>query len=116
MAKNKGTKVPDMSEIPGMKEAQDGMALMGQIGKMMLDHMGRSGAGFAAFVNARLKQDAEVRQEIMACRDVDELKRIQSAYLKGAMEQFSVETEKAVRDGTKVLEDVMKRAQKPKKP
>ncbi|MCV2881482.1 phasin family protein [Actibacterium sp. XHP0104] len=110
MADKGKPKLGDLNNIPGMKEAQDGMTMMGKVGKMMVDHMGRSGASFAEFINSRVKQDMELQQQIVKCKDVKELQRIQTEYLKTAMKQYTAETQKAMHDGAQVLEDLMKRA------
>jgi hypothetical protein len=40
------------------------------------------------FVSTRIRQDLETQQELLRCRNFDELREVQTKFLKTAMDQY----------------------------
>lgn len=59
-----------------------------------LESLGDMGAEFTSFLAERIKEDVKTQHEILHCKDVSEVQRIQSDFVKKAIEQYQTETGK----------------------
>lgn len=82
---------------------QAGQGNMMGISTAWMETMGDLGAEMASFVAARIKEDVRTQHEILHCKDMGELQRIQSEFIQRALEQYRAETGKLTEMGSKAL-------------
>ena len=73
-----------------------------------LESLGDIGAEVATFVAERIKEDVDTQHQILQCKDMDEVRRIQRDFLQTAVDQYQAETGKLAQmsmDAFKVKED-----------
>ncbi|MBV2359126.1 phasin family protein [Thalassococcus sp. CAU 1522] len=61
-----------------------------------LESLGDMSAEVAGFIADRIKEDVKTQHEILHCRDMEEMQRIQSRFIETALEQYQAETGKLV--------------------
>ena len=61
---------------------------------------GRSG-GFRVH---RIRHDMETQQELLRCRNFDELREVQTRFVKTAMEQYTAESMRLMELGSEILQ------------
>ena len=57
----------------------------------------------AQFLSDRLQQDLQLQHRLLHCKDMDELRRIQSEFVSAALEQYAAETGKLVHLGQEAM-------------
>lgn len=109
----KSSKSGDMANpFAAFMEAQaEAMGRMTAFNSAVAEAMGRYGQEFMSFVQARLAEDAKTQQELMNCRDMNEMAAIQSKFMERTMQQYTDETGKLVDLGREIFEEAMKKAQ-----
>jgi hypothetical protein len=55
------------------------------------------------FVSTRIRQDMETQQELLRCRNFDELREVQTRFLKTAMDQYAAESTRLMQLGSEVF-------------
>jgi hypothetical protein len=83
------------------QETLDRMAIAGQA---MLDGLSESQREIADFVAARVRQDIETQQALMACRTIDDLRGVQAAFLRNAVDQYCSEMTRLIDLGRETLQ------------
>lgn len=75
-----------------MQRAGFGSILGAQIA--WLESLGDIGAEVAEFVTDRIKEDVKFQHKILECEDMDEARRLQSAFIQSAVNQYQAKTGK----------------------
>ena len=57
----------------------------------------------AEFVSERIRQDLETQQELLRCRTLDDVREVQSRFLRTTLEQYSAEATKLMQLSTEVF-------------
>lgn len=109
-------KSPDSGDMANpftafMEAQAEAMGRMTAFNTVVAEAMGRYGQEFMGFVQDRLAEDAKTQQELMACRDLNEVAAIQSRFMERTMQQYTDETGKLVDLGREIFEDAMKKSQ-----
>lgn len=57
----------------------------------MLENVTRAQRAIADFVSTRIREDLEAQQQLLRCKSFDEVRSVQSKFIKTAMEQYKSE-------------------------
>lgn len=60
-------------------------------GATMLENVTRAQRAIADFVSTRIREDLEAQQQLLRCKSFDEVRSVQSKFIKTAMEQYKSE-------------------------
>ena len=72
--------------------------------RAMLEGMEKVRHEIVDFVSTRIRHDMETQQELLRCRNFDELREVQTRFVKTAMEQYSVELKRLIEIGSEALQ------------
>lgn len=61
------------------------------------------GAEVASFVAERIKEDVKTQHEILHCKNVGDLQKIQAEFVQSAISQYQAETGKLLKMGTEAF-------------
>ena len=75
---------------------QAALAGAGDAGTAVLEGMSRVRAEVADFVAERIRQDIETQAELLGCRNLDEVREVQSRFFRTAIDQYAAEATPAV--------------------
>ncbi|MEO0752128.1 MAG: phasin family protein [Pseudomonadota bacterium] len=100
-AKQEDTGKAAFDTIADLQKA--GMGNLMGIGTAWIEAMGAMSAEMAEFVADRIKEDVKTQHEILHCKDVADLQRIQAQFMQKAIDQYQAETGKLVEMGTKAF-------------
>lgn len=84
-------------------QQQETLDRMGIAGQAMLDGLSESQREIAEFVAARVRQDIETQQALMACRTIDDLRGVQATFLRNAVDQYCSEMTRLIDLGRETL-------------
>lgn len=84
-----------------------GLAPMIWLAPRMLEKCGEMSRELAQFVAMRIKEDMNLQNQILHCRDIAQLHRIQAEFLQTAIDQYAVETARMTGLGTQMLNDAV---------
>jgi hypothetical protein len=73
-------------------------------GRAVLDGMTKMQQEVANFVAKRITHDLETQQEMLRCRNFDELQDVQTRFFRTAVEHYSDETKRLMRLGSEVVQ------------
>ncbi|MEO0703466.1 MAG: phasin family protein [Pseudomonadota bacterium] len=73
-----------------------GLNQFAKFGAAMTRTFGDIGAEMTSFLADRIKEDVKTQNEILHCKDINELQRIQAQFIQTAVAQYSSETGKLV--------------------
>ncbi|PTN01062.1 phasin protein [Rhodovulum imhoffii] len=90
------------------KAQAEGLGILAWLGGTMLNNMARFGTEFTHFAADRLQKDLEAQQALMACRDPQELARLQAGFLEAAMTDYAGETGKVLQMGDLMLRSALR--------
>jgi hypothetical protein len=88
---------------------QEALETMEAAGEALFDGMARTQREIAEFVAERLRQDMAARQALLGCRTFQDLRDVQSRFLRTAVDQYAEETARLMRLGGDVLARSMDR-------
>ncbi|MFQ6548459.1 phasin family protein [Aestuariibius sp. 2305UL40-4] len=80
-----------------------GFGAMAGVGTTWVEVLSDMGSEVLSFVADRIKEDVKTQHEILHCKDVGELQRIQAEFIQTAMDQYATETGKLVEMSQKLL-------------
>jgi hypothetical protein len=73
-------------------------------GRAVLDGMAKMQQEVANFVSKRIAHDIEAQQEMLGCRNFDELQAVQTRFLRTAVDHYAAETKRLMRLGSEVVQ------------
>jgi hypothetical protein len=82
---------------------QQALETIGRTGTSMLAGLGEVQREIADFVAARIRQDLETQREFLTCRTFDEVREVQSRYLRSTMDHYSEEVRRLIQLGSDTL-------------
>ncbi|MBD3624613.1 MAG: phasin family protein [Rhodobacteraceae bacterium] len=102
------------SEIPALPDPLSAFAAIDGLRESSLKALSMLGtnwmyniSGFttevAQFLAERLQQDLQLQHRLLHCKDMDELRQVQSDFVRAALEQYMAETGKLVHLGTDMV-------------
>lgn len=68
-------------------------------GATMFENMTRAQRAIAEFVSTRVREDIEAQQQLLRCKSFDEIRSVQSKFIKTAMEQYKSEAARLFKFG-----------------
>lgn len=80
-----------------------GFGAVAGMGTTWVEVLSDMGSEVLSFVADRIKEDVKTQHEILHCKDVGELQRIQAEFIQTAMDQYAAETGKLVEMSQKLL-------------
>ncbi len=111
------TAKPQESLVNAMTDLQRaGFGSVAWIGTAWLENMSDVGAELMSFVADRVKEDVKTQHEILACKDMAEVQKIQAKFMRKAIEQYTAETGKLVDMGNEMLTALQEKMTKPAQP
>jgi len=72
--------------------------------RAMLEGIEKVRQEVADFVSTRIRHDMETQQELLRCRNFDELREVQTRFIKTAMDQYTAESTRLVEIGSEVIQ------------
>jgi hypothetical protein len=69
-----------------------------------MDGMTKMQEEIASFVSKRIAHNLETQQEMLGCRNFDELQEVQTRFFRTAMNDYSAETKRLMRLGPEVVQ------------
>ncbi|KCV80840.1 hypothetical protein ATO10_15010 [Actibacterium atlanticum] len=91
----------------GGVSSMEGLDMAGRLSNAIMDFIGKSGAEFVEFVNARLQEDAKVQQALLSCQNVEDLSRVQADFVRTALEQYTEETGRMIRLSSAASQEIL---------
>lgn len=76
----------------------------------VIEMMSRAQAEISSFVAERIRQDLDVQQALLRCRNLDELRDVQVRFVRTAMDQYGDQAMQMVRIGGEVATRSLERA------
>jgi hypothetical protein len=73
-------------------------------GRAVLDGMTKMQQEVANFVSKRIAHDLEAQQEMLGCRNFDELQEVQTRFFRTAVDHYTAETKRLMRLGSEVVQ------------
>jgi hypothetical protein len=70
---------------------QETLETIETVGATMLENVTRAQRAIADFVSTRIREDLEAQQQLLRCKSFDEVRSVQSKFIKTAMEQYKSE-------------------------
>jgi hypothetical protein len=72
-------------------------------GATMLENMTRAQRAIAEFVSTRVREDIEAQQQLLRCKSFDEIRSVQTKFIKTAMEQYKSEAARLFKLGASTV-------------
>ena len=101
--------IPDRSEdvAPVLDAVVAGQTVAAQAvestSRAMLEGIERVRQEVVEFVSTRIRCDIETQQELLRCRNFDELRRIQARFVRTTMDQYTAETRRLMEIGAQAF-------------
>jgi hypothetical protein len=86
---------------------QQALVSIERAGTSILTGMSEIQKEIAGFVSERIRQDLETQRELFACRTIDDVREVQSRFLRTTIDQYSAETSKLMQLGAEVFARAM---------
>jgi len=83
---------------------KSGFAPMAWLGPQMLEKCSDMSSELAQFVATRITEDVNLQHQILHCRDLTKLHRIQAEFFQKAIDQYVAESGKITQIGTEMLQ------------
>ena len=103
---------PEAQGAAAMKAMADlqnaGLAPLTWMGTAMLEAMSAMGSEVTQFIADRIKEDVKTQHQILHCKDMTELRRIQSDFVQKALEQYTAETGRLVQMSAELMDTAFK--------
>ncbi|WP_386184763.1 phasin family protein [Sulfitobacter sp. MF3-043] len=95
---------PTTEPLDTLKQLQEaGFGNMMGMSKAWIESLSDLSAEMASFVAERIKEDVKTQHEILHCKNVGDIQRIQARFIQKAMDQYHDETGKLVEMSTKAF-------------
>ena len=85
-----------------------GLGPLTWMGTAMLENMSAMGSEVTQFIADRIKEDVKTQHQILHCKDMTELRQIQSDFVQKAVEQYTAETGKLVQMSAEFMDAAFK--------
>lgn len=85
---------------------QEALQAMEVAGTTLLTGLNEMQREIADFVAKRIREDMETQQDLLRCRNLDDVRAVQTRFFRNAMEHYSTETTRLMKLGS----DLMARA------
>lgn len=85
-----------------------GFGSLAWLGTAWVETMSEAGSEWMTFLAERMREDVKTQHQILHCRDMSELQKIQLDFMKTAMDQYTAETGKMLEIGNSLM-DAMRR-------
>ena len=72
--------------------------------RAMLEGIEKVRQEVADFVSTRIRHDMETQQELLRCRNFDELREVQTRFIKTAMDQYTAESTRLMEIGSEAIQ------------
>ena len=72
--------------------------------RAMLEGMEKVRQEVVDFVSTRIRHDMETQQELLRCRNFDELREVQTRFIKTAMDQYTAESTRLMEIGSEAFQ------------
>lgn len=82
---------------------QEALEAVEAAGATMIENVTLAQRAIAEFVSNRIREDIEAQQQLLRCKSFDEVRSVQSKFLKTAMEQYSDNAQLLFRLGTEIV-------------
>jgi len=89
---------------------QDAMETIDSTRAAVVDMLARARTEISGFVAVRIRQDLETQQELLRCRNFDELRDVQARFVRTAMDQYGSKAAQLVRMGGEVAAKSLERS------
>lgn len=101
MAKEHSTRATDANTLfgPILELQKAGFGNLAGQNVAWLEGLGDMGAEFMNFLAERVKEDVKTQHELLHCKDVAEVQKIQSQFIQTAINQYQAETGKLMQMG-----------------
>lgn len=86
---------------------RNGLGAAAWMSAAMIETVTALGNEVVQFVTERITEDVRTQHALMHCKDFNDMQRIQTAFLRTALEQYSAESGKLVQLGTGVIASAM---------
>ncbi|MGO4915514.1 phasin family protein [Pseudogemmobacter sp. W21_MBD1_M6] len=86
---------------------KSGMMPMTWFGAAMAEKMAEINSECAQFIADRIKEDVQTQHRMLHCKDMDQIKTVQTEFLNKAIEQYTAETGKLVQLSQKMMDDLL---------
>jgi hypothetical protein len=90
---------------------QQTLESMERAGTSILTALSEVQKEIAGFVSERIRQDLQTQQELLACRTLDDVREVQSRFLRSTIDQYSAEASKLMRLGAEIATRSLEPAQ-----
>lgn len=92
------------SALNSMTELQkSGFGSVSWMGAAWFENMSDIGSEMMNFMAARVKEDVKTQHEILHCKDATEMRKIQTEFIRKAVDQYTAETGKLVEMGSEFM-------------
>jgi hypothetical protein len=81
----------------------EAMQATGSGGRAVMDGLTKMQQDVADFVSKRIRHDLETQQELLSCRNFDDLQKVQTRFFRTAMEHYSDETKRLMHLSSEVV-------------
>lgn len=71
-------------------------------GRALFSNLTRVQSEIAAFVSERIRQDLDTQSELIRCRNLSEVRDVQSRFFRAAVDQYARETTRLMRLGSEI--------------
>jgi chromosome segregation ATPase len=88
---------------------QAALAGAGDAGSAVLDGMSRVRAEVADFVAERIRKDIETQAELLGCRNLGEIREVQSRFVRAAIDEYAAETTRLFKLGGELMSKALPR-------
>jgi len=95
-----------MKAITDLQKA--GLGPLAWMGTAVLESMSAMGSEVTQFIAHRIKEDVRTQHQILHCKDVSELRQIQTDFVQNAIEQYTAETGKLVQMNSELMNSALK--------
>ena len=118
MAEKSKTSPPESnaatSALQAVTELQKaGFGSLAWMGTTWLEQMSDLGSEWMSFVADRIKEDVKTQHQILHCRNIEEVQKVQAQFIQTAVEQYRDETGKMVEMTSTMMERLQEEAKSP---
>ena len=78
---------------------QEALEVFEATGTVLVEGMTRTRREIADFLNERIRQDFDTQQALLRCRSFDEIRDVQSRFVRTAFDQYSAEASRLLKLG-----------------
>ncbi|TMM51205.1 phasin family protein [Sulfitobacter sabulilitoris] len=115
--KNKTTGEENISATSAMQAVAElqkvGFGSIAWMGTAWLEQMSEMGSEWLSFVADRIKEDVKTQHQILHCRNIEEVQKVQAQFIQTAVEQYRDETGKMVEMSSTMMEKLKEASKEP---